>query len=152
MSSSLNLHQDSHIAALALIHPVKPGRDEQLRQVLQQLGHKDITAMQGGGSIDAMQWIMFDNHTRLLCTIHFYGTVDTLFQALATHGAERCRQIWGNCVGYPDDRDHTSADIAAYLAGGKSPSPHTFQVANVGATGRPARPLPLEDLWCQNLR
>ncbi len=77
--------------------------------------------MQRDLPVGAVQWVMFDNGTRLLCAMHFCGTVDTLFRAFATHRADRCKQIWGHCIGYPDGPAHTSADVAAYLAAGQVP-------------------------------
>ena len=121
MSTSLNLQRNSSIAALALMHPVKPGRADQLRETLQHLSHEDIATMQGKHSVCAVQWIMFDNHTRLLCIVHFHGTVETLLQEFATDGAEMCRRIWGNCIGYPDGDAHTLDAIVAYLATGQVP-------------------------------
>ena len=121
MVTPLNLQPNRRAAALALMHPVKPGRADHLREVLQHLGHKDIAVMQGERPICAVQWVMFDNNTRLLCTIHFHGTVEALFQDFATYGTERCRTIWGNCMGYPDGDAHTIDAIAAYLAAGQVP-------------------------------
>ena len=93
MSTPLNLQPDSSAAALALIHPVKPGRASQLLEALQHLSYEDLAVMQGERPICAVQWVIFDNNSRVLCTIHFRGPVEALFQELATYGAERCKQI-----------------------------------------------------------
>ena len=121
MSAPLTLHHDSNAAALTLMHPVKPGRAAQLREALQRLRCEDIAVMRSKHPMNAVQWVMFDNDTRLLCTIHFYGTIEALFQEFATYGAEKCRRIWGNCIGYPDGEAHTIDAIAAYLAAGQVP-------------------------------
>ncbi|MDH3599185.1 MAG: hypothetical protein OEU26_06040 [Candidatus Tectomicrobia bacterium] len=126
MSTPLNLQQDSSVAALALMHPVKPGRADQLREALQHLSHEDIAVMRGERPIGAVQWIIFDNNTRLLCTIQFEGTVEALLQDFATYGAERCRGIWGNCIGYPDGDARTIDAIVAYLAAGQVPTTASF--------------------------
>ena len=121
MSTFLNLQRNSRVAALALVHPVKPGRAGQLQEALQHLSHEDIAAMLGKHPLCAVQWVMFDNNTRLLCSIHFHGAVEVLLQEFATCGAEACTRIWGHCIGYPDGAAHTIDAIIAYLAAGQIP-------------------------------
>ena len=121
MSAPLTLQQDGSTAALALMHPVKPGKADQLREALQHLRHEDIAEMRGKHPMNAVQWVLFDNDTRLLCTIHFYGTIEALFLEFATYGAEKCRRIWGNCMGDPEGEAHTIDAIVAYLAAGQVP-------------------------------
>ncbi|WP_089938052.1 hypothetical protein [Candidatus Entotheonella palauensis] len=121
MLPSMNVQPDCRAAALALMHPVKAGRADQLQEALRQLRHQDIVAMQGQRLMSAVQWVVFDNHTRLLCTIHFRGTVDVFLRDFATYEAATCRRIWGNCIGYPDGETHTIDNVAAYLAAGQVP-------------------------------
>ena len=47
MSTPLNLQPNHRVAALTLMHPVKPGRADLLRDELQHLSDEDIAAIQG---------------------------------------------------------------------------------------------------------
>lgn len=115
----LKLNLDRRATALTLLHPVKPGRANQLQEVLQRLTYEDFAAMQRHHPMCAVQWLLFDNKTRLLCSVHFYGEVEALCQDFATYGSERCRRIWGNCIGYPEGEAHTIDAVVAYLAAGQ---------------------------------
>ncbi len=126
MSTSLDKCWVSEAAALALMHPVRPGRADHLQETLQDLSPEDIAAMRGEEPLYAAQWVLFDHDTRLLCTVHFQGKVKALFRDLATYGTEKCRRIWGNCMGYPDGEKHSIDGIVAYLAAGQVPVTAAF--------------------------
>lgn len=121
MLPALRAQQGRRASALALIHPVKPGRADQLQEALQHLSHEDIAVMQSQRLMWAIQWVMFGNHTRLLCTIHFDGTAGAVLQDVATYEPEMCKCIWGHCIGYPESETRTIDDIVAYLAAGQVP-------------------------------
>ncbi|PON18120.1 hypothetical protein C2W62_09605 [Candidatus Entotheonella serta] len=126
MSTPLNMQQHRQATVLTLIHPIRADRIDQLREALQCLRQEELSVIRETLSIYALQWIMFDNNTRLLFAIHIEGAIETVFHHFATAGAETCRQIWGNCIGYPDGERHTVDAIIAYLSTGQVPTTAYF--------------------------
>ena len=154
MSSPAPPHLQGHVGTLTLIHPVRPNHAEALREALERLGSADVSTRPELCQRWAAQWVLFDNDTRLLCALQFYGAAEALLRALARHEAARCQEIWGHCMGYPEDRARDIDAVAAYLAAGQVPITAALvsELGGLTRTAPAAAPEPLADPPCQTPR
>ncbi len=104
-------------ALTALVH-IKPGRREQLRQVLATVGERIASGQPGPldeiGTVHFARWVILPDcgeEGALLFTTNYDGPWDRYIEAFAEMASESFQLIYDNCVGWPEGG---ATDIEAF--------------------------------------
>ena len=104
--------------ALTALAPIKPGRREQLQQVLAGVGKRIAaggpTALDDIGTVHFARWVILPDYGEdggLLFASDYDGTWDEYIEDFARKATESFQLIYDNCVGWPEGG---ATDIPAF--------------------------------------
>jgi hypothetical protein len=95
--------------ALTALVPIKPGRREQLQQVLAGVGKRIAaggpTPLDDIGTVHFLRWVILPDYGEdggLLFATNYDGSFDDYIRDFAEQASDSFEAIYSNCVGWPE--------------------------------------------------
>jgi hypothetical protein len=140
--------------ALTALTPIKPGRREQLQQVLAGVGKRIAaggpTPLDDIGTVHFARWVILPDYGEgggLLFATNYDGTFDDYIRDFAERASDSFEAIYSNCVGWPAGGATDLEAFRAYIRAHELVADVSYRAYPVGSVRQVKSALRLKKLW-----
>lgn len=107
---------------ITLVHQIQEGKGAEQRRWLEQAANSDWELpLWGCEQIHFLRACTIDRDTQFLFCLNIDGAPQAFFADFLVHAPDLLDQVWGRCVGYPDDGARDFKGFMQFIVSGYVP-------------------------------